>query len=308
MKLVLLLFVAIALPEFTQVETPASKYQIVFGSFRHGDFASAVYSISVDGEKLKLLSRHKSGKPNCLDPKVSSDFKKIIFARGESGHRTSIWYMDADGTNEQQLTKVINKRFRNSAHASFSPDRSQFVYGSNLTHESDLFVANTKNGDVINLTGGKSRNKSAEWHPIKNKIAFTSDREGMFRVYTLNLDQKTPRLITPKNMEANFPSWSPNGDLILFSGSTDGKQYDLYTIKPDGTGLTQITHTDSMTEREGVFSPDAEYIAFEATPSDAPRGFEHSIYVIEAKTGKVKKLTESKFHDFTPSWILVGRE
>ncbi len=308
MNFVLLLFMAIGLPEFPQAESHESEYQIVFGSFRNGDFASSVYSISVDGEKLTLLSRYESGKPNCLDPKVSSDFKKIIFARGETGHRTSIWCMDADGTNEQQLTEVINKRFRNSAHASFSPDRSRFVYGSNLTHESDLFVANTQDDDVINLTGGKSQNKSAEWHPIEDKIVFTSDREGMFMVYTLNLDQKTSRLITPEDMEANFPSWSPNGDLILFSGSTDGQQYDLYTIEPDGTGLSQITHTDDLTEREGVFSPDGEYIAFEATPSDAPLGWEHSIYVIEVKTGKVKKLTKSKFHDFTPSWILVERE
>ena len=107
-------------------------------------------------------------------------------------------------------------------------------------------------------------------------------------------------------MEANYPSQSPNGDFILFSGSTDGIQYDLYTIKPNGTGLTQLTHTASLTERDGVYSPDSKYIAFEAKPADAPRNFERSIYVIEVKTAAFKKLTTSKFHDFSASWILVG--
>ncbi len=108
-------------------------------------------------------------------------------------------------------------------------------------------------------------------------------------------------------MEANYPSWSPNGDFILFSGSTDGKQYDLYKIKADGTGLTQITNTSPLSEHDGVYSPDSKYIVFEAKPADSPRNFERSIYLIEIKTGEVKKLTKSKFHDFSASWILATK-
>ena len=45
---------------------------------------------------------------------------------------------------------------------------------------------------------------------------------------------------------ATHPDWSPKGDLIVFSTRPwttlpDGPS-NLYTIRPDGTGLTQITH------------------------------------------------------------------
>ena len=132
---------------------------------------------------------------------------------------------------------------------------------------------------------------------------FASNRDGEFRVYTLDLDGSSDRLVTPGTMIANFPSWSPEGDSILFSGSTDGNQYDLYTVKPDGSRLLQLTRTGSLSEREGVFSPDGRWIAFEATPPDAPREFERSIYVLKVDSGQVRKLTQSKFHDTSPSWV-----
>lgn len=307
MKSFFLFFIVTSLSLSAQTEISSSRYQIVFGSFRDGDFASSIFSISVNGDNLKLVSRHKEGKPNCLDPKVSPDFKKIIFARGTAGHQTSIWSMQSDGTNEKKLTGFINSRFRNNAKASFSSDGSQFIYGSNISHDSNIFLGNINNDDVRNLTLNKGKNKSAEWHPIENKIVFNSDREGIYKVYILNLAQNTPQLVTPKDMEASFPSWSPNGDYILFSGSTDGKQYDLYKIKANGTELTQITDTPSLSERDGVYSPDSKYIVFEAKPADSPRNFERSIYLIEIKTGEVKKLTKSKFHDFSASWILVEK-
>jgi len=305
MRSFFLFFFIISMSLSAQTEISSSKYQIVFGSFRNGAFASSIFSISVNGEDLKLISKHKEGKPNCLDPKVSPDFKRIIFARGAAGHQTSIWSMKADGTDEKRLTGVINRRFTNNAKASFSSDGTQFTYGSNISHDANIFLGNINNDDARNLTLNKGKNKSAEWHPTENKIIFNSDREGIYKVYLLDLAQNTPQLITPKDMEASLPSWSPNGDYILFSGSTDGKQYDLYKIKANGTELTQITDTPLLSERDGLYSPDSKYIVFEAKPADSPRNFERSIYIIEIKTGKVKKLTESKFHDFSASWILV---
>jgi len=42
----------------------------------------------------------------------------------------------------------------------------------------------------------------------------------------------------------NFPLWSPRGDLIMFSRQVEG-DYEIYTIKPDGTGLQRLT-TDTL--------------------------------------------------------------
>lgn len=42
----------------------------------------------------------------------------------------------------------------------------------------------------------------------------------------------------------NFPLWSPPGDVIVFSRQ-DAGDYEIYSIKPDGTGLKRLTQTAS---------------------------------------------------------------
>jgi len=64
------------------------------------------------------------------------------------------------------------------------------------------------------------------------------------------------RPLTPYAMFAAYPDWSPRGDRIVFStydlGVRDAGNFadmtppsDLYTVRPDGTGLTQLTHNPS---------------------------------------------------------------
>ena len=46
---------------------------------------------------------------------------------------------------------------------------------------------------------------------------------------------------------AGYPDWSPSGDMIVFhAGNVDwqshkGENVNLFTVRPDGTGLVQIT-------------------------------------------------------------------
>ncbi len=65
-----------------------------------------------------------------------------------------------------------------------------------------------------------------------------------------------PRLLTDWAMFATYPDWSPTDDRIVFTtydlGARDGGSFanttppsDLYTIRPDGSGLKQLTHNPS---------------------------------------------------------------
>ena len=58
----------------------------------------------------------------------------------------------------------------------------------------------------------------------------------------------------------NFPLWSPRGDLIMFSRQADG-DYEIYTIKPDGTGVKRLTFARGNDAHQ-AWSPDGEHIVF----------------------------------------------
>ena len=106
----------------------------------------------------------------------------------------------------------------------------------------------------------------------------------------------------------NFPLWSPRGDLIMFSRQDDG-DYEIYTIKPDGTGA-QASHAQPRQRRAHGWSPDGEYIVFassrmgfkdEAIYTDAPQPY-GEIFVMRADGSDVRQLTDNQWEEGTPAW------
>jgi Tol biopolymer transport system component len=106
----------------------------------------------------------------------------------------------------------------------------------------------------------------------------------------------------------NFPLWSPRGDLILFARQAAGA-YEIYTIKPDGSGLKQLTHSRGN-DAHMAWSPDGEYIAFassrkgfkdEAIYTNAPQPY-GEIFVMKFDGTDVRQLTDNQWEEGTPVW------
>ena len=57
------------------------------------------------------------------------------------------------------------------------------------------------------------------------------------------------------------PYWSPDGRRILFASNRSGK-YEAWTIRPDGSGLTQITRLSDQPVLYPFWSPDGQQIGF----------------------------------------------
>ena len=73
--------------------------------------------------------------------------------------------------------------------------------------------------------------------------------------------KKITVLTTGDHSNDNFPHWSPKGDLITFISDREDNDYEVYVIKPDGTGMRRITHIPGN-EGHPVWSPDAQWIVF----------------------------------------------
>jgi len=133
--------------------------------------------------------------------------------------------------------------------------------------------------------------------------SFGADGEGL-RIMNLETHAVT-RLTSGYD---NFPLWSPRGDLIMFSRQAQG-DYQIYTVKPDGTGVKRLTFTHG-TDAHQSWSADGEHIVFassrmgfkdELTYTDAPQPY-GELFVMRYDGSNVEQLTDNQWEEGTPAW------
>jgi Tol biopolymer transport system component len=72
------------------------------------------------------------------------------------------------------------------------------------------------------------------------QIAFASNHEGNFDIYTMDLEGGAPTRVTENLFNDNEPAWSPDGQSIVYVSSTSADNRGVYSINSDGSGRRLI--------------------------------------------------------------------
>ena len=141
------------------------------------------------------------------------------------------------------------------------------------------------------------------YHPSFNsaatQIVFSSDCGGLWGIYVARADGTLPRRVTPSDMEARLPNWSPDGTRLVFQSNKSGN-WDIYTVNADGTELTRMTD-HPRGDSSGVYSPDGTKILF---ASD--RGGINDLFLIPAAGGDAVQVTQERGAGFRSVWAPDG--
>jgi Tol biopolymer transport system component len=106
------------------------------------------------------------------------------------------------------------------------------------------------------------------------------------------------------------PNWSPDGARIAFASDRDGN-FELYTIAPDGTGLSRLTFSARQQEDNPNWSPDGRLIVHDACVSPTypcPGSPNYEIFVMRADGSSRRRLTNDPSIDWNPAWSPDGAE
>jgi TolB protein len=110
-------------------------------------------------------------------------------------------------------------------------------------------------------------------------------------------------LLTSSLARASFPG--KNGRIVFVANP--GGNWQLYTIRPDGTDMIQLTRMDPTSDSswEPSFSPDGSRLAFDYGPVDSSGNAHPDLYVINADGTGLTQLTHDGLSQ-APRWSPDG--
>jgi TolB protein len=178
--------------------------------------------------------------------------------------------------------------------------------GGNL----DIYVMNPDGSGETRLTNDPGSDRFPVWSPDGSRLAFQSNRSGRDLIYSMDVDGSNLTKIT-QNQSNNDkqPSWSPDGSRITFISDRLGDGNQIYTMNPDGSGVTRLTDVPNKDASPGGVgvrtpiqpvpkpTPDGTKIAFESD-----RDGNNEIYVMNADGSNQTRLTNNPADDTEPSW------
>jgi Tol biopolymer transport system component len=134
---------------------------------------------------------------------------------------------------------------------------------------------NADGTDLTRLTHSPGSEFDPAWSPDATQIAYRSERSGEPEIWVMNADGTDQRRLAA----GLSPAWSPDGSLIAFSG-----RGGLSVIRPDGTGLRVLPHTEGG--EYPSWSPDGSRIAFNSNLTG-----DHVMYIAQADGSTVVDLS-----------------
>lgn len=233
---------------------------------------------------------------------------KIAFVNDRGG-KGQIYVMNSDGTGVTRLTNNLGQ----DNDPNWSPDGAKLVFkrtrdgGKGQIHVMNADGTGSRRLTTDSAAKDAFENAQPAWSPDGSKIVFVSTRDGRPQIYTMHADGTNIERLTNSPRLDLEPSWSPDGSKIIFqrfiTPDLGVPGQNIYTVKPDGSGLKQLTATPMKSNGDAKYSPDGSKVSF-ASDRDGPVG----IYVMNADGSNPIRLTNfpNNVHAGDMSWSPDG--
>ena len=109
----------------------------------------------------------------------------------------------------------------------------------------------------------------------------------------------SPIQLTSHAAEDRSPSWSPDGERLLFASDRDGDS-EIYIVERGGGGLRRLTEHPAS-DRSPAFSPDGRRFVFESD-REGPNG----LWIQELSGGEATLLFSDPSPELVPDWSPDG--
>jgi Tol biopolymer transport system component len=178
---------------------------------------NGIYTIRTsDGQGLTQMTSNPNGDDTPVD--YSPNGKRLVFIRSDAdGNSQGLFVVKTDGTRLRQIAPAGVT----CCNGDWSPQGNNIVFSRHVTPDvhSSMWI--------VHSDGSGMREVPAQ--PAYGCGGPNSD---------------------PNAGGCFDPRWSPDGTQIVFGNGSEDLGRNIYTVRPDGSGLHQVTHGDANQSNE----------------------------------------------------------
>ena len=289
----------------------------ILGSLASSRAHKKPVQLVASGEAFQNLTAITENLKGCYQPTISRDGSRLIFVSSKDGNNDL--YLK-DNPTAVALRKLTTHGASDITPA-FSPDGNRVVFASNRSGSYDLFIMKLDGGVAKQqLTDTVEDEYWPSWSPDGQKIAYSrySRIDGQYYIWIKELDTNANIQLGP----GRRPRFSPDGTHLLFEKAPKAQRgtswYSLWTMKLDGSSVTQLTTGSEWGAINGRWSPDGQKIVFTSSKGVSGkaiakrrrrgkhtfmmRNSDSNLWVMNSNGGELTQMTTHEADDFQAFW------
>ncbi|HWQ55713.1 MAG TPA: hypothetical protein VN442_18645 [Bryobacteraceae bacterium] len=225
---------------------------------------------------------------------------RIYFVSNRTGNK-EIWAMDADGSNQRQITRYNAL----SLQPAVSPEGDKIAFTSYAKGNPGIFVFTSEGRPLPFYNQRASMNATPDFTPDGKQIVYSSTAAGRDpQIFIANVNGTDFRRISSVRAIEVEPKVNPKTgrDMVFVSGRSGPQQ--IYRMNMDGAAVERLTPGEGEASNP-AWHPDGQMIAYAWTRGYATGNF--NIFVMDVATRQYLQLTHGAGRNENPSWAPDGR-
>jgi serine/threonine protein kinase/Tol biopolymer transport system component len=236
------------------------RQRVLFAQAFDPDRATLTGTASPVVDRVMTVSR--------LVPAVSaSSTSAIVFRAGAwQAARQFVW-LDRSG---REVNKLGDRDMGYPIGPTLSPDgRRVAMHRQAGGNTGDIWLLDTARAVLSRSTVNPAQDIFPTWSPDGSRILFASNRNGPYDLYVMPAGGGPEERVIPPSVADNASKvptdWSRDGHVLFDQVGPAGP--GIWALSLDGERKTFPVAQSSFVERDGQFSPDGRWVAFESNES-----------------------------------------
>ncbi|HZL92857.1 MAG TPA: protein kinase, partial [Vicinamibacterales bacterium] len=241
----------------------------------------------------------------------------LIVAAGAA----SIWPSgNRGGAGSEAVPRSLNAIQLTSAltienYPTWSPDGQRLAYevaDNSFGDRTDIWVAQLGSGEPVNLTQGSLANdRRPSWSSDGRDIAFFSNREGEWGVYSVAaIGGSTRRLLPLPGFDGtswSAPQWSTDGATLFVMTREDNRNV-VIVLSLESLQTTRVMLPEHSSPRTWDLSVRADGRRFAYVEAGGGNPELSRLWTVAASGGNPVPLTDGRTKAWSPTWSADGRK